>query len=262
MYDFHMHSWVSFDCDADPAAMAWAAGDAGLSEICFTDHVDPDPSHPLSRGQILRPEEYREAYDGLTVPGVVIRRGLELGMVPGRSPLAEEALSWYSYDFVIGSVHYAQRLDPYKQEFWVGRSPQEARVSYLQEVLRCLQDAPDFDVLGHLTYPSKWQPGSGPARFELEDCRELTDEILRRLIALGRGIELNTSGLQRTGDFLPPRAFLRRFAELGGEIVTVGSDAHTPDRVGRGIPQALDVLREEMGHVCTFAGRSPVFHKL
>ena len=88
------------------------------------------------------------------------------------------------------------------------------------------------------------------------------EEILDTLVRKGKGLEINTSGLDRIGDFFPGREYLRRFRELGGEIVTVGSDAHTLNRVGRQIPEALDVLKEIFGYVCTFEGRKPVFHRL
>ena len=88
------------------------------------------------------------------------------------------------------------------------------------------------------------------------------EEILRTLVRKGKGMEINTSGLDRIGDFFPGAEYLRRFRELGGEIVTAGSDAHTPDRVGRQIPEALSLLKDIFGYVCTFAGRKPVFHKL
>ena len=78
----------------------------------------------------------------------------------------------------------------------------------------------------------------------------------------GRGLEINTSGVDKVGDFLPTIDFLQRFRELGGEIVTVGTDAHTADRVGQYIPDALALAKEVFGHVCTYEKRKPVFHKL
>jgi histidinol-phosphatase (PHP family) len=92
--------------------------------------------------------------------------------------------------------------------------------------------------------------------------REITDAILQELVKRGKGMEINTSGVDRAGDYLPSEAFLRRFKELGGEIVTVGSDAHDPSRVGQYVPQALQLLKDIFGHVCTFQNRQPVFHKL
>ena len=84
------------------------------------------------------------------------------------------------------------------------------------------------------------------------------EELVRKDI----GMEINTSGVDRTGDFLPSEAHLRRFKELGGRIVTLGSDAHDPTRVGQYAPEALAILKDVFGYVCTFQNRQPVFHKL
>ena len=92
--------------------------------------------------------------------------------------------------------------------------------------------------------------------------QEITDEIFRVLIQKGKGIEVNTSGKDRCGAFLPDEAYLRRFKELGGEIVTVGSDAHSFDRVGQYCKEACELVNQIFGHICTFEDRKPIFHKL
>ena len=74
-------------------------------------------------------------------------------------------------------------------------------------------------------------------------------------------MEMNTSGVDRCGDFLPYEAIFRRFKELGGEIVTVGSDAHTASRVGQYADRACGILGDIFGYVCTFEDRKPIFHK-
>jgi histidinol-phosphatase (PHP family) len=92
--------------------------------------------------------------------------------------------------------------------------------------------------------------------------RELVDEILKELVRKGKGLEMNSSGVDRCGGFLPTADYFLRFRELGGEIVTIGSDAHRCDRVGQYSKEACQILREIFGYVCTFEGRNPVFHKL
>jgi histidinol-phosphatase (PHP family) len=92
--------------------------------------------------------------------------------------------------------------------------------------------------------------------------RELIDEILRTLADKGKGMEMNTSGVNRCGGYLPTADYFRRFKELGGEIVTVGSDAHTADRVGEYTFEACEILKDIFGYVCTFEDRKPIFHKL
>ena len=85
---------------------------------------------------------------------------------------------------------------------------------------------------------------------------------MKVLVQKGKGMEINTSGVDRAGVYLPNAEFLKRFKELGGEIVTVGSDAHDASRVGQYVPEALEILKDIFGYVCTFEARKPIFHKL
>ena len=134
--------------------------------------------------------------------------------------------------------------------------------SCLEATLECIQLHEDYDVLAHLTYIAKTHPHPSPRPVPFEDHREIIDEILRQLAIRGKGLEMNTSGVDRCGGFLPTADYFRRFKELGGEIVTVGSDAHRCDRVGQYTFEACEILKEIFGHVCTFADRKPIFHKL
>lgn len=261
MFDYHLHSSLSFDSESAPVEIALAAKEKGLEEICFTDHFDYN-SDPRKLHNLFSHDAYRAAYDGLSLPGLRIRRGVEAGLTRWNGPQLEEFLNGYPFDFVIGSVHFVDGYDPYEPEYWQGRSVQEAFRVYLEEIYHCVQVHNHFDALGHLTYVCKsvHNPTRGPVR--MKDFLDITDEIMKILVAKGKGMEINTSGVDRAGAFLPSRDFLQRFKELGGEIVTVGSDAHDPSRVGQYAPQALEILGEIFGHVCTFEKRQPVFHKL
>jgi histidinol-phosphatase (PHP family) len=119
-----------------------------------------------------------------------------------------------------------------------------------------------FDVLGHLTYASKARgnPFKRPVSYDAH--WEIVDEILRTLADKRIGIEINTSGMDVCGEYLPAEVYLRRFKELGGEIVTVGSDAHNALRVGQYCREACRMVADIFGYVCTFADRKPIFHKL
>ena len=139
---------------------------------------------------------------------------------------------------------------------------EQAERSYLEEVLACVQNHDDFDVLGHLTYISKsWNnPTNRPVEYAL--YADVVDEIFRTLIGKDKGIEVNTSGMGRSGVYLPSREYVQRFHDLGGKIVTVGSDAHTADRVGEHCTEAAKMVAEIFGYVCTFENRQPIFHKI
>jgi histidinol-phosphatase (PHP family) len=261
MFDFHMHSTVSFDGHDSPQRMVQAAADLGLKEICFTDHIDYDP---LAQEQtmVLDTKVYHEAYDELSHPLVKVRRGLEFGMLPDNVAQFKVDLKRAEFDFVIGSVHFAENVDIYFQPYWDGKTVFEAERRYLEETLACVQAHDDFDVLGHLTYISKARahPAARPVPYEAH--QQIVDEILRTLAQKGKGMEMNSSGVDRCGDFLPYDIYFRRFKELGGQIVTIGSDAHNWQRVGQYSDRACAILKDIFGYVCTFEGRKPIFHKL
>ena len=261
MYDFHMHSRVSFDGHNTGLEMALAAKAAGLREICFTDHIDYDPLGTMT-GMAFDTETYNAEYDTLAVDGLTIRRGMEFGMTPDNAPQLRQELGRRPFDFVLGSVHFVDQLDVYFQEFWQGKTLFQAERRCLEATLDCLQVQEDFDVLAHLTYIAKARSNPAPRPVPMEEHQPLVDEILKTLAKKGKGLELNTSGLDRCGGFLPTADYFRRFRQLGGEIVTIGSDAHTASRVGQYAQEACRMFREIFGYVCTFENRQPVFHDL
>ncbi len=261
MFDFHMHSTVSFDGNDTPEEMVRMAEAAGLQEICFTDHLDYEPGVE-KQTMMFDTAEYIAAYENLSHPKVKIRRGMEFGMFPYNVEQFRQELQRYPFDFVLGSVHFADDLDVYFQPWWEGKTVHEAEKRYLEQTLACVQAHDDFDVLAHLTYISKCRAHPAPRPVPYEEHEELLDEILRILAGKGKGLEMNTSGVDRCGDFLPYAPYFRRFKELGGEIVTIGSDAHNAQRVGQYADRACEILRDIFGYVCTFQGRQPIFHKL
>lgn len=261
MFDYHMHSTVSFDGHDTPARMVQAALDAGLKEICFTDHIDHEINVDKET-MVFDQETYNAAYDHLEAEGLKIRRGMEYGLKPYNRAQFQEDLKRRDFDFVLGSVHFVNELDVYVEPYWTGKNVAEAYTEFMEETLRCVQAHDDFDVLAHLTFISKGRANPTKELLRYEDHREIVDEILRELARKGKGLEMNTSGVDRCGGFLPTADFFRRFQELGGEIVTVGSDAHTFDRVGQYSREACEILKNIFGYVCTFEGRQPIFHKL
>lgn len=261
MFDFHLHSHVSFDSQSTPGEMTAKAVALGLQEICFTDHYDCH-SDPEKKGYLFDLNTYSAAYDTLTVPGLTIRHGVEFGLTSWNKPLFDTLLQQRDFDFVIGSAHFVAGYDPYDAEFWEGLTVEQAFSKYLTGVLDYVRIHDNYDVLGHLTYVCKSVNNPSHAPVPFSAYQEITDEIMKILVHKGIGMEINTSGMDRAGAFLPSAEYLRRFKELGGEIVTVGSDAHDPTRLGQYIPEALDILKDIFGYVCTFQQRKPVFHKL
>ena len=260
MFDFHMHSKVSFDGKADAEQMAKAAAAKGLQAICFTDHIDHDPR---GTGRVLAfdTDDYIRTYENLHMPGLEICRGMEFGLLPDNREDLKKELTRFPFDFVIGSIHFVDGLDPYFPEFWVNTTVESAELRYFEAMLECVRIHDDFDVLGHMTFISKCRANPVKRPVRLSWYQELIDEIMKQLIQKGKGIELNTSGVDRCGVYLPDEAYLRRFRELGGDIVTVGSDAHNADRVGQYCREAGELVQSIFGYVCTFRQRKAVFHK-
>lgn len=261
MFDCHLHSRVSFDGRETAMDIAETALSRGIREICFTDHMDYQPD-AKEQTMVFDPETYHREYNGLAASGLVINRGIEFGMTPDNAPLLREHLKHHSYDFVLGSVHFVEKQDVYFPPYWEGKNLWDAEHRYLEETLACVSAHGDFDVLAHLNFLSKAPANASHLPLYYRDHRELLDEILRTLAQKGKGLEMNTSGVDTCGGFLPTADFFRRFRELGGEIVTVGSDAHRCNRVGQYTFDACEILGSIFGHVCTFRNREPIFHKM
>ena len=261
MFDYHMHTRVSFDGHDTGLNMAKAALAAGLKEICFTDHLDYDPLGQMGKLD-FDTDAYNAEYDHLELPGLKIRRGMEFGMDIHNMEQFKKDLKRRHFDFVLGSIHFVDDLDVYFEPFWSGKTIWQAERRCLEATLDCVKLHDDFDVLAHLTYISKTKCHPCPRPLPYAEHSEIIDEILKVLASKGKGLEMNTSGVDRCGGFLPTADIFRRFKELGGEIVTVGSDAHTCDRVGQYAFDACSILKDIFGYVCTFEDRHPIFHKL
>ena len=178
MFDYHMHTRVSFDAHETGEAMAKAALAAGLKEICFTDHLDYDP---LGKMGVLAFDQaaYNAEYDNLEVPGLKIRRGMEFGMTADNVAQFKQDLQRRPFDFVLGSIHFVDDVDVYFPEYWEGKTIFQAERRYLEATLECVRIHDDFDVLAHLTYIAKTNSHPAPRPVPFAEHREIIDEILR-----------------------------------------------------------------------------------
>ena len=186
---------------------------------------------------------------------------MEFGLTPDNAAQLKKDLNRRPFDFVLGSVHLVDGVDIYMAPYWQGKTYDEAVRLHLETTLECVRAHEDYDVLGHLTYIAKC--GANP-RHELlryADHKPIMDEILTELVKRGKGMELNTSGIDRCGGSLPTLDYFQRFYELGGRIVTVGSDAHDTARAGQYTHEMVAELKKIFGYVCTFEDRRPIFHK-
>lgn len=257
MIDYHVHSDISADCKVKMADMAHAAVQRGIRELCFTEHIDLG----LTEGPEFNVdfERYRAALSEVKAayPQINIRMGIEAGLDLRTKDDMRMLLS--GLDYVIGSQHLVFTQDPYYKKLWEGHTQREIYEEYLAECLRSAASCDFFDVLGHLGYVAKFCPYEDKL-MRYADFTDATDAVLKLLVQKGKGLEINTNGLFMTPDTMPEMPIVRRFFELGGEIVTVGSDAHTEAVVGHAVSDTLELLRRiGFKYVCAFDERKPRF---
>ena len=169
----------------------------------------------------------------------------------------------FDFDFVIGSSHVCHDQDPYYPSFYAERSEEEAYREYFEYILENIRSFHNFDVYGHLDYVVRYGP-SQDKYYTYDRYRDIFDAILELLLELGKGLELNTGGLKYgLSQPNPCLAILKRYRRMGGDIITIGSDAHRPEQIGYAFVRAAEVLKEcGFSHYTTFQNRRPKYHRL
>ena len=262
--DVHMHCGFSNDSETRPEDMVESAIAKGLSVICFTDHYDKDnldwgdeaifDVESYFQKMIELQEEYRDQID--------IRIGVEIGMQPYLAEYYQNFMAQHPFDFVIGSVHSVLEHDV-ALDFFQKHSDPEGYKIYFEEMLQDVQKIKSYDVLGHLDYIVRYS-NQGSKGFDLNDYMDIIEEILKQVIAHGKGIEMNMSGLKYgLGAPHPQPEIIKRYRELGGEIITVGADGHIPEHIAYDYHLADDILKScGFKYYTEFKGRKPLFVKI
>ena len=262
--DVHMHCGFSNDSETRPEDMVESAIAKGLSVICFTDHYDKDnldwgdeaifDVESYFQKMIELQEEYRDQID--------IRIGAEIGMQPYLAEYYQNFMAQHPFDFVIGSVHSVLEHDV-ALDFFQKHSDPEGYKIYFEEMLQDVQKIKSYDVLGHLDYIVRYS-NQGSKGFDLNDYMDIIEVILKQVIAHGKGIEMNMSGLKYgLGAPHPQPEIIKRYRELGGEIITVGADGHIPEHIAYDYHLADDILKScGFKYYTEFKGRKPLFVKI
>lgn len=273
--DYHVHTAYS---DDSSYAMEDCIKDAitlGLDEIAFTDHVDYGIKEDWDLGKKI---EYR---DGMPIANVDyprwqkelnllqqryheqigIKMGMEFGMQVHTIDRFEKLFHRYPFDFIILSIHQIDDQEFWTQDFQKNKSQREYNERYYQEMLELVTKYKNYSVLGHMDLMTRYDL---QGQYPFDKVKPLIEKILKIVIHDGKGIEVNTSyhryGLQ---NMTPSRDILKLYNELGGKIITIGSDSHKPEHLGTYIDDAKKELKKlGFEYICTFEQMEPIFHHL
>lgn len=266
--DFHLHTQFSSDSKTSPLDVIKRAKSLGLKNICFTDHNDFD--YPLEDGKIVFNLDYNQYTDymfdlkeKMSHSDLSIYVGVEQGLMESVSEKVNAYDKEGRLDFIIGSSHLVNGVDPYYNSFWQNVSVKEAIEKYYESIICNIKSCSNFDVYGHLDYIIRYTPNKDND-YDWNDYREYFEIILKSLIEKGKGIEINTGGLKYgLKNPNPCIEIIKLYKELGGEIITTGSDAHTPEHIAYGYHVITDILTNAgFNYYTIFNKRKPEFIKL
>lgn len=273
--DYHVHTHFSDDSTYPMEDVIKDAIHMGMDEICFTDHVDYGIKVDWDSGQdiIYRAGEpmanvdypayakqigiLRKRYGNQ----ITIRMGMEFGMQMHTIPQFETLYDRYPFDFIILSVHQVEDQEFWTQDFQRGRTQQEYNERYYEEILNLVKNYQHYSVLGHLDLIVRYDE---KGVYPFESVKSYVEEILKEVIRNGKGIEVNTSSYRYgLSDTTPSREILRLYRELGGRIITLGSDSHKPEHLGACMDETKEVLKSiGFDSFCTYDKMQPIFHAL
>lgn len=274
--DYHVHTEYSDDSVYPMRDLIEDAIDLGLDEICLTDHVDYGIKHDWDEGVEIEYRENGEPLANADYPRlyeeylrlseeyrdrIKVRFGLEFGMQRHTIPKFEELFARYPFDFILLSVHQVDDIEFWTGEFQKRYSQKGYNEKYYEELLYLTKHYKDYSVLAHLDLITRYDP-LGPYPFE--DLKPIVTEILKQVIRDGKGIEINSSN-HRYGlsDMTPSREILRLYHDLGGRILSFGSDSHMKEHLFAYMPETMaEAKKLGFTEFCTFEKMEPIFHPL
>jgi histidinol-phosphatase (PHP family) len=253
LFDNHNHSQFSFDGKRTSVeASARAAAEAGLGGICFTDHCDHYVPPMKASFENVVPEYFNVEEQQAEISRVQsligdrtrLLKGIEIGMYEECHEQIRKVLDENSFDQIIASVHYIEKTDPYYGGYYDGKDWKQAYGTYLETIYREMKWLEDFDIMGHYDYIVRY--ASYPVTsIRYRDFSDIFDEMFRYLIQEGKALEINTKSYEgHRGRMVElDNDVLLRYREMGGEIVSLGSDSHEPSRVGAGFTRHAAFLK-------------------
>ncbi len=265
MFDCHMHTKFSTDSNMDAVEACNKAIALGLDGIAFTDHLDLD--YPgTDESWIIDFKQYfsqitaiKEKYEGR----LNVLRAIEVGIQPHVIDESLRVVKSVPFDYVLASVHVIDKIDPYARVYYEGKSREEAYRRYLEEIYFMITHIDDFDMVGHFEYIIRYARYADRS-IRYADHSDVFDSILKELIKQGRGFEVNTGTYRNPSDSAEyDISVLKRFRELGGELVCLGSDAHRVNHIGLRFDDFSQmILNAGFKYTVHFEERKPVWDKL
>ena len=266
MFDCHVHSNFSPDSEICAKSGCLAAIEKGLQGIVFCDHLELDSPEPAfkKRCDFAQRSKFLDEIKNEFGNKITILKGVEVGVRPHLLEELCTIVKNHDFDFVMSSVHDFAGSEAaigggkYKYE-----TKEELFKVYLNAVHQAVCDFKDYDVVGHIGYARRFLPFENKD-MKYDDYSDMLDTILKQVIADGKGIEVNTSGhRQGLGSPIPDYDLLKRYKELGGEILTIGSDSHLTEHIGH----SFDLVKERLialgfKRLAYFKERKSVFYEL
>lgn len=272
--DCHVHTRWSSDSVTPVEEQVERAIALGMKQICITDHQDYDaPAFPPDYFSFLLDDKgddetiaayladlqrVKEQYQDR----IEVLLGVELGIQPHITDKLNEVAAKFPFDFIIGSTHTFHKMDAEDKRHYEGVDIETAVRQYFEDELYNVQHFHGFDVAGHMDFVLRYGPGAAET-FTYEKYGDILDEILKTIIENGKGIECNTSKFKAKNMFNPNPAIIKRYSELGGEIITFGSDSHISSRLGEGFAEAGEMAKScGLKHYAVFRGHKPTFYPI
>lgn len=238
--DYHIHTEFSDDSSYPLTDMVEDAIRLGLDEICTTEHVD----YGVKQYTVSPYEEYWQAFSRCREQykdQIDMKFGIEFGVQRHTIAQYQKDILAYPFDFIICSCHQVDDLEFWNQDFQKGKTQQEYNEKYYEEILAVVQRFKDYSVLGHLDMIRRYDNAGD---YPYARTKPIIAEILKQVIRDGKGIEVNTSCFRYgLNDLTPSVQILELYRDLGGEILTIGSDTHEASHLGYQIPAVRQQLK-------------------
>ncbi|QNK41113.1 histidinol-phosphatase HisJ family protein [Caproicibacter fermentans] len=257
--DCHIHTDCSPDGTDSAMMMCESAARLGFYAVTITDHCECNHYRTDGYDKSIRQSCFESRKAAAAFQGRLhVFSGVELGQPMQNTDAAEDALGCFNYDFVLASLHNITGKKDFFDLDYSAENIDDLLNRYFDEILEMIEWG-KFDSLAHLTYPWRYLAGEFGLHIHTDRFMGRIDEVIKTLIAKNIALEVNTSGFrQRLGTSMPDAPVIRRYRELGGRMITLGSDAHRWADVGGGIELGLKLIRSAgFHHYVVFTGRKP-----